>query len=290
MSRISTSSWSLHRALGSPPLFGPGQLFPSPSADATISLLELPAALARSGIHTLEIVHFHFPSADASYIIDLKAALQEARIELFSILIDAGDITHPDPSTRAEEMVWIRSWLDIAAQCGATHARVVGGYQPIERNNTPMIDHPVLRCSAQGLRELAGYARGIGVQVITENFRETTNRAAQVLAILERCEGQVGLCADFGNYKGDDRYEELAAIFPKADSAHVKALYDAEGNPDQDEFRHSLGMLASAGFDGPMSLIFDTALYGNRSEWDNLAQMRTMASPFCTASLAEQKS
>ena len=61
-------------------------------------------------------------------------------------------------------------------------------------------------------------------------------------------------------------------IFPKADSAHVKALYDEDGNPDEDEFRLSLGMLAQAGFDGPMSLIFDTALHGNSSEWDNLVE------------------
>ena len=159
--------------------------------------------------------------------------------------------------------------------------RVVGGYQPVERNHGPLLDHPVLQCSAQGLRQLADYGSSIGVQVITENFRETTNRADQALAILELCEGQVGLCADFGNYKGVDRYDELAAIFPKADSAHVKAVYDDSGDPNKGEFRHSLGMLAEAGFDGPMSLIFDTALHGNSSEWDNLAQMRMVAASFC---------
>ena len=286
MSRISTSSWSLHRALGSPPLFGPGQPFPaSPSADAAISLLDLPAALAQANINTLEIVHFHFPTADAAYIDDLKAAVGEAGIELFSVLIDAGDITLPDEAARAEEMAWIRSWLDVTAQCGATHARVVGGCQPVERDNplgqAALVDHPLVQCSAQGLRQLADYAAEIGVKVITENFRETTSRADQVLAILELCEGRVGLCADFGNYKGADRYDELAALFPKADSAHVKALYDGKGNADGDEFRHSLGMLAEAGFDGPMSLIFDTALHGNSSEWDNLEGMRSVAAPFC---------
>ena len=281
MSRISTSSWSLHRALGSPPLYGPGDPGPRPSSNGAMGLLDLPSALARANIPTLEIVHFHFPTMDASYVDDLKGAIDEAGIELFSILIDAGDVTHPDGRTRAEEMAWIRSWLDVAAGCGATHARVVGGYQAVERDHVPLLDNPVLQRSAQGLRELAAYGSSVGVQVITENFRETTNRADQVLAILELCEGQVGLCADFGNYKGEDRYDELAAIFPRADSAHVKAIYDDSGNPDENEFRHSLGMLAEAEFDGPMSLIFDTALPGNSSEWDNLAQMQVVAAPFC---------
>ena len=281
MSRISTSSWSLHRALGSPPLFGPGDPKPGQPSNGVIGLLEVPSALAQANIHTLEIVHFHFPSMDAAYLDELKAAVEEAGIELFSVLIDAGDITHSDETVRADEMAWIRSWLDLTALCGASHARVVGGYRPVELNHTPLLDHPVLRRSAQGLSELADYGSSIGVKVITENFRETTDRADQVLAILELCEGRVGLCADFGNYKGADRYDELAAIFPKADSAHVKAIYDDKGQPDEEEFRHSLGMLSEAGFNGPMSLIFDTPLHGDSTEWDNLAQLRMVAAPFC---------
>lgn len=281
MSRISTSSWSLHRALGSPPLFGPGDAGPSQPSNGAISLLDLPSAAAKAGIHTLEIVHFHFPTTDGAYVDELRGAVEEAGIELFSVLIDAGDVTHPDDGARAEEMAWIRSWLDVTARCGASHARVVAGYQPVARDGRPLLDNPVLRRSAEGLRELAGYGSSVGVRVITENFRETTDRADQALAILTLCEGRVGLCADFGNYRGEDRYEELATIFPKADSAHVKAVYDDSGRPDEDEFRHSLGMLAKAGFDGPMSLIFDSPLRGNSTEWDNLAQMREVAAPFC---------
>lgn len=286
MSRISTSSWSLHRTLGSPPLFGPGQPCPESTAgEGVVALLELPAALAQAGIGTLEIVHFHFPTVDTPYLDELKSAIGQADIELFSVLIDAGDVTDPDDATRAGEMAWIRSWLDVAARLGATHARVVAGCRPVEPTRSPnggsLLDHPVIRRSAQSLRELADYGASIGVQVITENFRETTSRADQVMAILELCEGRVGLCADFGNYSGSDRYDELAALFPRADSAHVKALYDGGGNPDEGEFRHSLGMLAQAGFDGPMSLIFDTALHGNSSEWDNLAKMKEVAAPFC---------
>ena len=215
MSRISTSSWSLHRALGRPPLFGPGQSATPPAQEPSISLLELPAALATAGIHTLEIVHFHFPRTDEAYIAELGSALDGAGVELFSVLIDAGDITHPDPDTRAQEMAWIRDWLDITAQCGASHARVVGGYQPVERNGGPISEHPVIRRSAQGLGQLAEYAGAQGVRVITENFRETTNRADQVLAILALCGGDVGLCADFGNYRGRTAMRSWRPFFPK---------------------------------------------------------------------------
>lgn len=277
MPRLSTSSWSLHRALGRPPLTGPQDPPPTgPMPGAEVDLLDLPARLAQMGVPTLEIVHFHLPSLDASYLSELRAALAAAQVELFSVLIDAGDITHPDPAQRQREMAWIRGWIDVAADLGASHARVVAGYTPVQPQTGDLRAHPVLRLSAENLRSLAAYARERGVQVITENFRETAARAAQVLALLDLCEGEVGLCADFGNFKGPDRYDELAAIFPRADSAHVKALYDGDGRPVRAEFQRTLGMLLDAGFDGPMSLIFDGPLHRDEDEWDNLAVLRGM--------------
>jgi sugar phosphate isomerase/epimerase len=277
MPRLSTSSWSLHRALGRPPLFGSGNPVSAPAGpvvEAEVSLLDLPARLAQIGIHTLEIVHFHFPTQDNRFFEEVAAAAKEAGVELFSILIDAGDITHPDATRREQDLAWIRSWIDGAAFCGASHVRVVAGYSHVDRNGGALADHPVIQLSAQNLRALAAYARDQGVRVITENFRETGSRADQLLAILDLCEGEVGLCADFGNFKGETKYEELGAIFPHADSAHVKAEYNAVGQIVEEEFGRGLSLLMKSGFDGPMSLIFDTALHRGESEWDNLVVMR----------------
>ena len=95
MTRIMTSSWSLHRTLGQsmyqwpdlegdPVLEGDGQ--------GELSLLELPAQLTRRGISMLEICHFHFPRVDDGYINELRQTLDDEGIELYSVLIDAGDI------------------------------------------------------------------------------------------------------------------------------------------------------------------------------------------------------
>lgn len=287
MPRLSTSSWSLHRSLGRPPLYGPDDPGPAAGQSGDVSLLELPARLARLDIGTLEIVHFHFPTTEPGYLAELRTALDEANVELFSILIDAGDITHPDPDQRQRALTWIQAWIDVAAGCGASHARVVAGYTPVERNGIPpagagqrLKDHPVLQLSAENLRALAGYASLQNVHIITENFRETGSRSDQLLALLDLCEGDVGLCVDFGNFKGADKYDELAALFPHADSAHVKALYDADGHLDQSELTRSLSLLTSTDFDGPMSLIFDTALHRGETEWDNLATLRDIVLPY----------
>lgn len=281
MPRISTSSWSLHRSLGKPERRPPdGAPATGPAPDAQLSLLELPGRLAAAGIGTLEICHFHFPTTDAGYLAEVRAAAQAAGVELFSILIDAGDITHDDPQLRARDISWIRGWLDVAAAIGASHSRVIAGYAPVERNSHDLRDDPAIRRSAENLRGLAAYGAERGVQVITENFHATAGRADQLLAILELCEGVVGTCADFGNFKGTDKYDELAAIAPQVVSAHAKALYDDDGHPDRAELSRCLDVMANGGFDGPISLIFDTPFYRGEDEWDNLAGLREIVLPY----------
>lgn len=274
MPRFSVSSWSLHRALG--PRYRMvkhqfDQLTPDNDTPGDISLLEVPDKIAAQGIKTLEICHFHLPRLDRGYIAELRAALEQAGVELFSILIDAGDITQPDPSSRESELSWIRAWLEVAGQCGASHARVIAGYAQLDGNGErDPHDHPLIRLSAGHLRDLARFGRERGVQVITENFQPLTKRPAHVLAILDLAEGEVGLCVDFGNYKGATKYGDLALLLPRADSIHAKANYQASGAMDRPDFERCLDMARQADFGGPYSLIFDSP----GDEWEGVAELR----------------
>src|SRR5689334_5001305 len=110
--RLSSSTWSLHRALGLTYPDSPAQ--PNTGSAETygrgnMTLLEVPAKLAEAGIHTLEICHFHFPSRDQNYLAELRAALDSAGVQLFSLLIDDGDIAHPTDSQR--DLEWIAGWI-----------------------------------------------------------------------------------------------------------------------------------------------------------------------------------
>jgi sugar phosphate isomerase/epimerase len=240
-----------------------------------IALLELPALLAERGINTLEVCHFHFPSVDEAYITEFRAALADAGVELYSLLVDTADITHEDAAQREQDIETVRFWLEIASKVGASHARVIAGDANIDEQNGAAKDHPAIRLSADNLRALAGVGADLGVQVNTENFRALTKRASHVLAILELCEGQVGLCADFGNYGGDSKYDEIAAILPHANVLHAKAHYPAAGEMSRDDFDRCLDLADDADFDGPYSLIFD----GPGSEWDSLAEIQAVVEP-----------
>ncbi|MCB0000055.1 MAG: sugar phosphate isomerase/epimerase [Anaerolineales bacterium] len=272
MPRLSISSWSLHRALGE--VHNHYHATPAPRRDndnvfGELTLLQLPEKLAARGIHTLEICHFHLPSLDDGYLAELRGALAAAGVSLFSILIDDGDITHPDPAQREADMAWIRGWVAVAGKCGAAKARVIAGQQAAQPANA-LSDAPQVQLSASQLRSLAAFAQDYGVAIITENFRELTATAAPLLAILQQCEGQVGLCADFGNFRGASKYDDLAAILPYADSVHAKAQYVQPGQVEEGDFRRCLGLAKTAVFDGPYSLIFD----GVGNEWANIAVLQ----------------
>jgi sugar phosphate isomerase/epimerase len=284
--RLSVSSWSLHRALGPRYQADPntGQLVADSPTPGALTLLELPSQIAGRGIKTLEVCHFHFPHLDQGYLDEFRAACSEAGVELFSILIDAGDITHPNPAERAENLEWIQGWLEIAGRCGAGHARVIAGKIDIEPQNGQAKEHPAIRLSAENLQALARFGRDHGVRVITENFQPLAKRPEQLLAILDLCEGKVGLCADFGNFHGPAKYEDLAAILPHADSVHAKAHYPQAGEMERADFVRCMELSHQASFSGPYSLIFD----GPGSEWDSLEEIKAVVEGYTEESRGER--
>lgn len=274
MPRLSTSTWSLHKLLGQA-WYEPGggglaagaQLVNKSAATPTMMLLDVPHEIARHGIRTLEICHFHFPSIDRTYLAELSSAARDAGVELFSLLIDTGDPTAADPAKRARDMELIRAWMDVAAALGASHVRVNAGSTPV---SSQMIDR-----SATNLRELAGHARGLGLRTITENWHATSKEPEALLEILDRCDGAVGLCVDFGNAEGPRKHETIDLLAPRGTSVHAKARRHPDGTMDLSELDRCVAPLRAAGFDGPVSLIRD----GSAERWEELIELRDALVP-----------
>ena len=207
------------------------------------------------------VLHFHFPSVESSYLDELVDAVSRAGVDLFSILIDTGDITHHDPESREIDLATIRYWIDIAAEVGAEHVRIIAG--------DAEADEETVGLAVNGLKELASYADRQGVKTLTENFKQLARRPETVLDIVERCDGRVGLCADFGNFPEESRSEDLAAVLPKANSIHAKADY-VDGEMNREAYIRNVMLAVNARFDGPMSLIYQD----DGSVWDHLDEMR----------------
>ncbi len=241
-----------------------------PYGRGRLTLLETPDYVAGMGIASLEICHFHFPRLDPAYLDALGERLRAAGVRPLTLLIDAGDIAAPDPEARARDLERIKGWIDIAARLGAARVRVIAGDTAADPEGA------AIRRSIAGLSELADYARPRSVGVITENWRQLATPPRDLLAILDGAGGAVGLCADFGNYRGPGKYDDLRAILPRANSIHAKADFPQAGRMDEADFRRCLDLAREAGFDGPYVLIFD----GPGDERASLLQIADAVRPY----------
>jgi sugar phosphate isomerase/epimerase len=243
------STWSLHRTLGSfyadDPVGGDRTATRGAAAPTSgLPLLELPAELARRGYDTVQICHFHLPTRAAGYLDELRSSLHDAGVTLDAVLVDDGDLVHPQDADAHQ--AWIDGWLDDAAVLGARRARLIAGKQP------PTSER--LRDSSRRLVQLAKDHPEI--RVVTENWLALLPTAADVHAVLDPADGAVGFLIDLGNWTGADKYDELAAVAPLAETCHSKCRFDATG-PDAADYRHSLQVLRDAGYAGPLALIYD---------------------------------
>lgn len=253
--RLGVSTWSLNKALsnGTP-------------------LLDIPAQVAAHGLSKLEVCHFHLPSTETDYLEKLRGAVDSAGIEFYTLLIDEGDITHPDPTERKKALALIADWVEIAAECGAKRVRVIGGSaEPSES---------ALHLSEAGFRSVLRHAEDYDIGVVTENWHRLLDQPAAVRTLLERLDGRVGLKLDFGNWPEDRKHNDLPLIADLAECTHAKAHFSAPGQMDAADFARCLDLCAAANFVGPHILIFSDP----GDEWESLDQMRDAVLPYVDVS------
>lgn len=274
MSYLSVSTWSLHRLLG--PLRWTewdakqgAHRTREQEQPQVLTLLELPQEAARRGYQAVEICHFHFPSTEPDYLRELRSAFASAGISFDTLLLDYGNLTTEDEARREADLSLMRSWIDAASLAGAKQIRIVAG----EAQPT---DEEAIRLSAAALRELADYAAGQNVRVITENFKSLTSTGESCAKLLQQAGEQVGIITDFGNFKSPSKYDEFLVTLPHSVSVHAKAHYDEAGLPDTEEYVRCLETVRASGYNGAVVLIYD----GPGDMWEGLDRIGRIVKPY----------
>ncbi|BCM90378.1 hypothetical protein IAD21_02230 [Abditibacteriota bacterium] len=265
--RLSVSTWSLHQSLGAMPVTGPGDKANRTASATALSLCDLPRQIARHGIETLEICHFHLASTESDYLAQVREQLEHNRIELWSLLIDGGDLN----GAQAErDFEWIHGWLEVAAQLGARNTRVVAGQGPPSDEN--------LSASIKQLHKLAAIAEAQGVRLMTENWFATLGTPEAVHRVFQELDGKLDLCLDFGNWRGATKYSDIASIAPYATSCHARADFGMLGLLEETDFRRCLKLTVAADFHGPFTLIPSGRI---DNEWIAINEAARVARQFC---------
>lgn len=194
--------------------------------------------------------------------------MDKAGVEFYTLLIDTGDLTSPDAAERDQVISMMAHWIEVAAACGGKRVRVIAG------DAEPSED--ALKLSEAGLTEVLRHAESHGIRVVVENWHPLLDHPAEVVALLERMEGRVGLKLDFGNWPGERKYADLPKIAALAECTHAKAGFHAPGEMDRADFLRCLDICRAADFAGPHILIFSDA----GDEWASLDQMRDVVRPY----------
>ena len=262
--QFAVSTWSIHRVLGigypdapgapsdgtAEPMFGNGML----------TMLDLPAELARRNFHRVEMCHFQLNGRDKGYAGELRASLRSAGVSLQTLLIDDGDLSNA--TTAKRDSAWIAEWIDIAAALGASHVRVVAGKQ----KPTPA----TLQLSIEGLRAAARHGKSQGVRILTENWFDLLAGSEEVHHVLDALDGEVGYLVDTGNWTDAGKFKKLNSVYGRAERSHTKAHFDAAYKMDAGDFRKCLDAAVATGYQGPHTLIYE----GPDEEWAGVEMER----------------
>lgn len=264
MADFGISSWSLHGLLGQVwyEEEGGGQVLQRGVPAGALPLLALPAECARHGINRLEICHFHFPRLDAVYLAELHSAAVSAGVQIDNLLLDSGNLSSLDDDSWHIDLAQAKRWLQIAAAVGAKGVRMDCGVEPAGPET--------IARAAAALRELADEAAVLGLRISTENFRQTSLEAADLLQILAQADRDIGLCVDYGNAaKTADKYGTLTQLLPHGTSVHAKPdVHDDQ--IDSADLQCCLELTRAAGFSGPLILIVGET----DNEWERALALR----------------
>jgi sugar phosphate isomerase/epimerase len=225
-----------------------------------MDLLDLPKHLRTRGFDSAELCHFHIPGVDRKRLEELRDSFEDAGVRIQSLLIDDGDLSSPENGDRDAE--WIAKWVDAAAIIGAERARVIAGKSEFETH--------AFERSLGHLRKLANQAEAQNVRLTIENWFPLLSTPTAVNDMLDKLDGKVGLCADFGNWDAPRKYTDLSEILPRAETCHAKCEFLNPRTIDLADFGKCLDLCETAQFGGPFVLVNG----GPGDEWNALELSR----------------
>lgn len=205
-----------------------------------ITLPEVPAYFRdRFGVRNVELWSQHFASTEAGDVAEIRRAVEQAGSRVVNVQVDQPyNLASADEADRQLSVALVKEWVDVACAVGSPSIRANAGTGTVET-------------AVRSLREVADYADGLGVAVLTENHGGISTDLGVLLEILDALGGEVRAVADFGNFPdGTDRFDALARLIPYTDLISAKTLLFDDGRHTSFDFDQCVRTAEAAGFRG----------------------------------------
>ncbi|MCZ6679012.1 MAG: sugar phosphate isomerase/epimerase [Candidatus Poribacteria bacterium] len=202
----------------------------------------------------VELTAYYFQSTDNDYLYTLKRQCYLRGLQISAAAV-GNRFTDADAGERAEQIQYVKDWVDVSVKLGAPCLRVFAGGTPEGHTEAEARQWII-----DGLKECAEYAATHGVLLALENHGGITSTADQVIDLITSVDSEwVRVNLDTGNFR-QSPYGSLARIAPYAVTAHAKTEIPKEGGGKEEaDFSKIAGILNEQGYRGYLSIEYEAA-------------------------------
>jgi len=213
--------------------------------------------VSKFGVNKIEPWSAHFPSTDAKYLAQVRAAVENAHAKIVNIAVD-GELSpySEDGAERDEAITFGKRWIDVAALVGSPGIRL--NIPPARKSQ------PDLERAAGSLLRMVQHAAAKNVVVNLENDNPVSEDPFFLVHLIEKVNSPwLHALPDFANTlatgKAEYAYRGIEAMFRHAYSiCHVK---DGETNDQgrlfEVDLHRTFDYLKKSGFKGYCSMEWD---------------------------------
>ena len=206
------------------------------------------------GIKALEYNDMFMESWDDDYLAKVKKSAADAGCSI-ACLCCGGNFCSDAEAERKAQVELISERIGAAQKLGAPCMRInVGKTDSEEKDATVGVDRVI-----EAFNALLPAAKEANVKMTIENHGGVSKKADYIVKIILNTDPEwVGSCPDFGNFHGDDRYRELAKVFPFAHHIHAKTHeFDENGEDTDKDYGRIMRMLKDMDNEAVLSIEFE---------------------------------
>lgn len=184
---------------------------------------------AEHNFDAIDLTAYYFPAYPAlpndEYIYRLKRKAHALGLEISGTGIRT-EFAEPDKRKRAEEVAFVKGWIEVAARLGAPVIRIFSG-KVLPQNYTWS---EVADWIAQDIRACVDHGKKHGVIVALQNHNDFVKTADETIQIIKKVDSEwFGLVLDTGSFVTKEPYGEIEKTAPYAVNWQIKEKLNYKG-------------------------------------------------------------
>lgn len=241
--RVSCAAYSYRKYL-------PQNKQPSPE-----TLMDFMRHCAAWGCDGVEPTSYYFAGTDEAYLVQLKRLALDLGLDITGMPV-RNDFANPPGERQDQQVAALKAWIDRAMILGVPAIRIFGG--------DPKKDMPreqALAYITEGVKRVCDHAAAKGVVLALENHGYMTERADDVLKIIDAVKHPWLMAnLDTGNFV-DKPYENIAQLAPRAVTCQVKIEVRTPDGKKREpvDLPRVVRILREAGYPGYLTLEYEGA-------------------------------